>query len=250
MYIADDTVATMLPTAAPMMVPLAPRVERMTAEDTAARAEPITATQSSPSGPRRSPMVASMPEWFNARGYPASMAFDLSDPGFDTTASAVHEAREQDWVVETNLGWAVLRHAEAAAVLKDRRFQQGNARWPAQNGIHSGLFSDWWQETLLSLEGDDHSRIRRLLTPAFRSRTIAAMRPRFQALANELIDGFVGRGRVEFVSEFAEPYASRIICVLLGLAEEEWSRSRVGPTTWAAASPSTWPTTCRASRLR
>ena len=102
----------------------------------------------------------------------------------------------QDWYVETNWGWAVLRYAEVSALLRDRRFRQGNARWPAQNGIHSGLFSDWWQETLLSLEGDDHSRIRRLLMPAFRNKTIAAMRPRFQALANELIDGFADRGPV------------------------------------------------------
>ena len=84
------------------------------------------------------------------------------------------------------------------------------------------MFSDWWQETLLSLEGDDHSRIRRLLMPAFRNKAIAAMQPRFQALANELIDGFASEGRVEFVSQFAEPYASRIICVLLGLPEDAW----------------------------
>jgi cytochrome P450 len=109
-----------------------------------------------------------------------------------------------------------------SALLRDRRFRQGNARWPSQNGIHSGLFSDWWQETLLSLEGDDHARIRRLLMPAFRNKTIAAMRPRFQALADELIDGFAERGTVEFVSEFAEPYAARIICVLLGLPEDDW----------------------------
>ena len=148
--------------------------------------------------------------------------FDLSDPTFDVTSAEVHAARDQGWYVETNWGWAVLRHAEVSALLRDRRFRQGNARWPAQNGIHSGLFSDWWQETLLSLEGDDHSRIRRLLMPAFRNKTIAAMRPRFQALANELIDGFADRGSVEFVSEFAEPYAARIICVLLGLPEDNW----------------------------
>jgi cytochrome P450 len=148
--------------------------------------------------------------------------FDLSDPAFDVTSPTVHEARDEGWYVETNWGWAVLRHAEVSALLRDRRFRQGNARWPAQNGIHSGLFSDWWQETLLSLEGDDHSRIRRLLMPAFRNRTIAAMRPRFQALADELIDGFADRGSVEFVSEFAEPYAARIICVLLGLPEDNW----------------------------
>ena len=148
--------------------------------------------------------------------------FDLSDPAFDVTSSAVHEARDHGWYVETNWGWAVLRHAEASALLRDRRFRQGNARWPAQNGIHSGLFSDWWQETLLSLEGDDHARIRRLLMPAFRNKTIAAMRPRFQAIADELIDAYADRGEVEFVSEFAEPYAARIICLLLGLPEDNW----------------------------
>jgi cytochrome P450 len=148
--------------------------------------------------------------------------FDLSDPAFDVTSAAVHRAREDDWYVETNWGWAVLRYAEVNALLKDRRFRQGNARWPAQNGIHSGLFSDWWQETLLSLEGDDHARVRRLLMPAFRNKAIAAMRPRFQSLADELVDAFAPRGEVDFVSEFAEPYSARIICVLLGLPEDHW----------------------------
>lgn len=148
--------------------------------------------------------------------------FDLADPTFDVTSPVVHAAREQDWYVETSYGLAVLRYAESSALLKDRRFQQGNAKWPAQNGIHSGLFSDWWGEVLLSLEGDNHARLRRLLMPAFRNKTIAAMQPRFQALANELIDGFAARGSVEFISEFSEPYAARIICVLLGLPEEHW----------------------------
>ncbi len=150
--------------------------------------------------------------------------FDLADPAFDVTSPAVHAAREESWYVETNWGWAVLRHAEVSELLRDRRFRQGNARWPAQNGIHSGLFSDWWQETLLSLEGDDHLRIRRLLMPAFRNKTIAAMRPQFQALADELVDAFAPRGTVEFISEFAEPYAARIICALLGLPDESWQQ--------------------------
>jgi cytochrome P450 len=150
--------------------------------------------------------------------------FDLSDPAFDVTSDVVHRAREDSWYVQTPWGWAVLRYEQATAVLKDRRFQQGNARWPAQNGVHSGPFARWWQETLLSLEGEDHLRLRRLLSPAFRSRAIEAMRPRFQALADELVDGFAPRGEVELVSQFAEPYASRILCVLLGLPEEHWAQ--------------------------
>ena len=148
--------------------------------------------------------------------------FDLADPTFDVTSPVVHAAREDDWYVETTWGWAVLRHAEASALLRDRRFRQGNARWPAQNGVHEGPFSDWWQQTLLSLEGDDHGRIRRLLVPAFRNKAIAAMRPAFQSLADELIDAFAPRGTVELISEFAEPYAARIICALLGLPDDDW----------------------------
>ena len=148
--------------------------------------------------------------------------FDLADPTFDVTSDQVHRTRDERWWVETTYGLAVLSHAEGAELLKDRRFQQGNAQWPAQNGIDSGPFSEWWQETLLSLEGDDHGRIRRLLMPAFRNKTIAAMRPRFQSLADELIDAFADRGECEFIAEFAEPYAARVLCVLLGLPEENW----------------------------
>ena len=136
----------------------------------------------------------------------------------------MHEAREQDWYVETTWGWAVLRYAEVSALLRDRRFRQGNARWPEQNGIHSGLFSDWWPETLLSLEGDDHARIRKLMVPAFKNRVIAEMRPTFQAIADELIDAFAPRGAGRVVHDFAEPFAARIICLLLGLPQDHWSQ--------------------------
>ncbi|UNK70804.1 cytochrome P450 [Microbacterium sp. H1-D42] len=147
---------------------------------------------------------------------------DLADTAFDVNSEVVHDARDISWYAETPYGWAVLRYDEGTALLKDKRFQQGNARWPAQNGIHEGPWQQWWAETLLSIEGADHLRMRKLLGPAFRNKVIEAMRPRFQELANELIDGFAGRGEVEFVSEFAEPYASRILCYLLGLPDDEW----------------------------
>ncbi|MDN4171739.1 cytochrome P450 [Nocardioides sp. SOB77] len=150
--------------------------------------------------------------------------FDLGDPTFDVTSPEVHAAREEQWYVETTWGWAVLRYDEASALLRDRRFRQGNARWPEQNGIHAGLFHGWWRETLLSLEGEDHARIRRLMLPAFRKRSIEAMVPGFTELAEELVDAFAPRGSVELIGEFAEPYAARIICRLLGLDEAHWSQ--------------------------
>ena len=153
-----------------------------------------------------------------------SRFLDLADPAFDVTSAAVHEAREESFWARSSYGYAVLRHAEVTALLKDRRFRQGNAKWPAQNGIHSGMFSDWWQQTLLSLEGQDHLRLRRLLNPAFKQGVVTAMVPGFTQLAHELVDGFSERGSVELVKEFAEPYSSRILCRLLGLPETEWEQ--------------------------
>ncbi|MDO5739591.1 MAG: cytochrome P450 [Ornithinimicrobium sp.] len=152
----------------------------------------------------------------------SSRFLDLADPMFDVTSAVVHEAREESFWARTSYGYAVLRHAEVTALLKDRRFRQGSAQWPAQNGIHSGMFSQWWDDTLLSLEGKDHLRVRRLLNPAFKQGVIAQMVPGFAELANELVDSFSERGSVEFVKEFAEPYASRVLCRLLGLPESEW----------------------------
>ncbi|MEJ7648476.1 MAG: cytochrome P450 [Nakamurella sp.] len=148
----------------------------------------------------------------------------LADPTFDVTGEEVLTARAENWWVRTSYGYAVLRHSEGSALLRDRRFQQGNARWPEQNGIHAGLFSDWWKQTLLSLEGADHTRLRRLLNPAFSRTRIAALTPAFRQLANELIGAFAARGSCEFISEFAEPYATRVLCRLLGLPEDSWQQ--------------------------
>ncbi len=147
---------------------------------------------------------------------------DLADTGFDVTSAGVHEAREERWYARTPYGFAVLRYPEASALLTDRRFRQGNARWPEQNGIEDGPFLRWWQEVLLSLEGEDHARLRRLLMPAFRRRAIEEMQPEFRRIATDLVDAFSHRGEVELVAEFAEPYSARILCLLLGLPEEEW----------------------------
>lgn len=155
---------------------------------------------------------------------PSSRFLDLADPTFDVTGPEVIAAREEGTWARTSYGYALLRHAEVTALLKDRRFRQGSSQWPAQNGIHSGPFSDWWNGTLLNLEGQDHLRLRRLLNPAFKQGVIGALVPGFEELAHELVDAFCERGSVELVKEFAEPYSSRVLCRLLGLPESEWEQ--------------------------
>ena len=148
--------------------------------------------------------------------------FDIGDPRFSVSAKEVLTAREHSWFARTPFGLAVLRYEDVSTLLKDRRLRQGSFAWPAQNGITDGPLAEWWSEIMLSKEGDDHRRLRKLGNPAFSRTLIERMVPEFQALAAELLDDFAADGRCEFVSEFAEPYAARVLCKLVGMDEARW----------------------------
>ena len=149
---------------------------------------------------------------------------NIADPAFVIDSDEVLGAREESWYARTNYGLAVLRYDEVSQLLKDRRLKQGSAAWPAHHGV-TGPFADWWSQALLNLEGDDHARLRRLLNPAFAPKAISELAPRFRDLGNDLIDDFAEAGRCEFMSQFAEPYAARVIAILLEIPESEWRKS-------------------------
>jgi cytochrome P450 len=148
--------------------------------------------------------------------------FDVSDPDFSVSSREVLAAREHSWYARTNFGLAVLRYEQTSLLLKDRRLRQGSFAWPEQHGITEGLLHRWWSLIMLSAEGDDHRRLRRLANPAFSRALMERMVPGFRLLAAELVDAFAKRGRCEFVAEFAEPYSARVLCRLVGLDEGRW----------------------------
>ncbi len=141
---------------------------------------------------------------------------------FSIRSEVVMAAREKHWYARTPYGVAILRYEDANALQNDKRLHQGTRRWPEHNGIESDLLVPWWNEMMLSLEGQDHIRIRKLANPAFSPRIIEALTPEFSKLANDLIDEFCEKGSCEFMSEFAEPYSAKVITLLLGLPESLW----------------------------
>src|SRR5690348_5060836 len=153
---------------------------------------------------------------------PAVPYFDVADPAFRVTSAEVRRAREAGWYARTSYGLAVLRYDQMSRLIRHPALRQGSRLWPAHHGITSGPFADWWASWVLNLEGEAHQRMRRLLSPAFSRRIVEALRPRFADLAGELADSFAGTGRCEFMADFAEPYAARVIAIMLGIAEEEW----------------------------
>jgi cytochrome P450 len=148
--------------------------------------------------------------------------FDVADPAFSVSSAGVHRARENGWYARTSYGLAVLRYDQASRLIRHPAVRQGSVAWPAHHGITSGPFADWWSGWVLNKEGDDHQRLRRLLNPAFSRRLVEALVPRFSTLAADLIRAFAEPHQCEFMAEFAEPYAARVIAIILGIPENEW----------------------------
>jgi cytochrome P450 len=144
-----------------------------------------------------------------------------TEPGFSIRSPEVRQARAESWYARTPYGLAVLRYDEMKELITHPLLRQGSYRWPDHNNA-SGLWAQWWKRIMLNREGADHARLRRLGQPAFAPKIVKALIPEFQTLANELISSFASRGRCEFMGEFAEPYATRVICALIGLPHKRW----------------------------
>jgi len=146
---------------------------------------------------------------------------DPSNPGFSIQSDTVRRARDLSWWARTPYGVAVLRYEEMKEMINHPLLRQGSYRWPDHNRA-SGLWAQWWKRMMLNREGADHARLRKLGAPAFAPRLVAGMIPKFQELADELIRDFEDDGKCEFMSRFAEPYATRVVCSLVGVSHSQW----------------------------
>ena len=146
---------------------------------------------------------------------------DTLDPDFNPESAEVAAARRANWYARTPVGIAVLRYEQVGAVLGDRRFRQTATMGLLARGITSGPLYDWLDKMIISTDGEEHLRLRRLTSKAFTPRAVDRLRPLMREVAEELIDGFVATGECEFMADFANVYPARIICDMLGVPVQQ-----------------------------
>ena len=137
--------------------------------------------------------------------------------------------------------WFVTRHDDVVGVLlDDERFVRDPklALTPGELAAFSSGMPESFafiDNHMLNKDGDDHRRLRRLVTKAFTPRMVEQLRPRIQEIADELVDAVEPRGRMDLVEEFAFPLPMMVIAELLGIPHEdrdrfrEWSNAIVTP---------------------
>ncbi len=79
----------------------------------------------------------------------------------------------------------------------------------------------------IAMDAPDHTRLRRLASPAFRPSIVQQFRVLVDEIVAELVDGMLEKGEADFVQDFAYPLPQTVICRMLGVPaqdEAQWNQ--------------------------
>ena len=129
--------------------------------------------------------------------------------------------------------WLIVRHAEARAALNDPRLSKDMHAALAHDGavVAEGLPGPAFARHMLSVDPPEHTRLRGLAAAAFNRSRVTTLRPRIQAVVDDLLDELLRGGDttvVDLVAGFAFPLPFTVISELLGIPEPD--RAELG--TW------------------
>ena len=122
------------------------------------------------------------------------------EPGYFTDPSVqLNALREQEAVhfMEFTGGYMVTRYDDAFRLLRDRTIgstAENATSTPSIDAERAAIAQDPAGPNMLRVDGDDHTRMRRLVSMAFTPRAIEQWRTRATELTDELLDVFEERG--------------------------------------------------------
>ncbi|MBW5485001.1 cytochrome P450 family protein [Streptomyces bambusae] len=119
--------------------------------------------------------------------------------------------------------WLVTREADVRAGLADQRLSVDKKH--ANTGYRGFSLPPALDANLLNLDGEDHLRLRRLVSKAFTPRHVTGLRPRIEAAAGDLADRLAARiaadGRADLVASFAAVLPLMVISDLFAVPEAD-----------------------------
>jgi cytochrome P450 len=132
----------------------------------------------------------------------------------------IRQARQHGPIAMGPHGPEVLTYDLVRTVLRDDRFVMPKGLALAAQGITSGELWDIAVKGLLSLDGAEHHRQRRLVSKAFTPKAAARLRSTCADVITELTNRHADAGRCDVVADIAQQYPIPIICALVGTPRE------------------------------
>jgi P450-derived glycosyltransferase activator len=134
-------------------------------------------------------------------------------PGRQNPYPTYERMRAQGPMTPTPLGnWATTSHELCDRVLRDRRFGV------TPDGAGPSADADEFDLSFLEMNPPDHTRLRRLVAPAFSPKRMARYRPRIETTVHSLLDE--AGSSFDLVSGYSAPLPIAVISELLGVPGE------------------------------
>lgn len=128
--------------------------------------------------------------------------------------------------------WLACRHADADAVLRDRRL--GRVFRPRTPTDTFARFNQLHVDSILDSEPPQHTRLRRLVAPSFARGRLERLRAGVRRTAEQLIAAARDRGGpIDLIADYAAPLPVAVIAQLLGVPDADrhllrpWSNAMV-----------------------
>jgi cytochrome P450 len=160
----------------------------------------------------------------------ALSSYSLADPKIMQNPYPYYERLRAEDPVHFDEGirtWLVTRHEDIVAVARDTEVYSDEMRVseairsPFQTEAHEWMeregFLPLGKTDALKVDGELHTRRRKLVAPAFTGPAVAAMEARVAAICQDKAAAFLGRSEADLVSEYALPIPILVICDALGL---------------------------------
>ncbi len=140
----------------------------------------------------------------------------------DEAHAIISRARAKSPIAMGPYGPELLTYDLVHTALRDPRFRVPQGMFLAAQGITSGPLWDRIATNILSLDGAEHQRLRRLVSKAFTPKATARLCTTIVDIITGLVDRHSGRGRCDVVTDIARQYPIPVICGLLGAPPEDW----------------------------
>ena len=106
-----------------------------------------------------------------------------------------------------------------------RRAAMDSKTFSSANGVYLPAVAEH-RLPVLEMDDPEHRVWRKVLAPRFSTVAARGWQPRIRELIDELIDGFIERGRADLIHDFAEPLPLALIAEVFGLEPEQRTQVR------------------------
>ncbi len=149
-----------------------------------------------------------------------TVEFDFADA--EEHRNALLALSKESWIAKGVFAYPIFKYEDCVAILRDKRWHSAAALAAEAFGVNDPRLKERRRESILSAEGDVHTRLRRLVAPSFSPRAADRLRPFMREVMNTLIDPVAKNGKCDLATDICDPYPIPIICELLGAPKKDW----------------------------